>query len=84
MLANMLKRYNRPSGGSIAPPVEDIDTKVYHLQKELEEAKRHNAELEEFYKLKPSFNELIKERDEFREKNVELLNNAIVFDNLAS
>ena len=34
--------------------------------------------------MKPRFDDLVRERDEFRDKNLELLNQAIVFDNLAS
>ena len=61
-----------------------MSSTLYMLQSELDAAKRKNKELEEFYKLKPRYEEILRERDEFRDKNLELLNQAIVFDNLAS
>ena len=36
-----------------------LSSTVYTLQNELDAAKRRNKELEEFYKLKPQFDELI-------------------------
>jgi hypothetical protein len=84
-LDDLLTRYRENVGRSPSPtPAPTIDTTVYSLQKELEREQKRNAKLESFYKYKPSFDEVVKERDEFREKNLELLNNAILCDNLAT
>lgn len=60
------------------------EQQVLKLRKELEEVKYRNLQLEGFYSKKAQFEELVRERDELREKNLDLLNSAIAFENLGS